>query len=1014
MNKKILCLSLALAAVMAVGAFSLTEVSAAEAPTTGLHTAIDYSRCGYRLSEAPIPDAPVRIYVAAGEGDQTDRIQRAIDYVAHLKADRKTGLRGAVLLGEGTFSISRQLRITASGVVLRGSDRRKTVILKTGYDRDAAISIEGTEPAARDTASLTASLPLGSATITTSKPLRAGDIVTISRSATKQWIARLGCATFGGGGDLGYWGWHPGEEDVVWTRRVLSADDHKAVLDAPLTMDINLSEGPCTVLSGYSDTEVGNCGVENLTVESAVDSRFPADEDHCWDGISISSASDCFVRRVVFRHLAGSAVIIQRSARQATVEDCASYEPVSEIGGWRRRTFLVLGERCLMQRLWSENGIHDYAVGDCAAGPTVFSGCETRNSLGFSGSIGPWATGILFDDVNIEGNDLKFTNLGLEKYGAGWNAANSVFYQCTASGIFCSDPDTLNPNRAYGCWGQFNGNSRIEECNNHVKPWSLFSYQLQARVGNTLAERISRPLVRRTGEMSNNPTPEEAAAMVAEAHKPRVTMEMWIDSVPFTASVRRSGVPEVDKLKLRAASTPSARADIEVKDGRLLFNGSLLTGRRHDTPWWNGRPRYNKIAAATYALTRFIPGLETNGATTRVDSVVALMRREGTTIFGEHYGLWYDRRRDDHERVQRRDGDVWAPFYEQPYRRTGRGKAWDGLSLYDLTKPNEWYYARLQQFCRKALPEGMMLLEQHYFQHNILEAGAHWVDCPWRRANNVNGTPTPEPVPFTGDKRIYVADRFYNLSDSLNRRLHHDYIFTQLDKFKDCPNVIHSIGEEYTGPYDFTRFWLETIGEWSRKNGRHPLVILTVNKNIQDSILADKELRSVVSAIGIEQWYYTRKGLYAPDGGENLAPRQYSRRLRPGAVGFEEVYRSVSETRKAYPDKAVCYFGPAYPQMAWAVLMAGGSCPALSLSDSLRKALATMTDSHTDGSVYVLSDGKGRTLVYAPTASSISLPAGKYAVTRIDEKTCSETPEGTLKSTGNIELQKGVYYLEAR
>lgn len=47
-------------------------------------------------------------------------------------------------------------------------------------------------------------------------------------------------------------------------------------------------------------------------------------------------------------------------------------------------------------------------------------------------------------------------------------------------------------------------------------------------------------------------------------------------------------------------------------------------------------------------------------------SVVAHLRDKHVVLFNQNYGLWYDRRRDDHERVRRRDGDVWAPFYEQP------------------------------------------------------------------------------------------------------------------------------------------------------------------------------------------------------------------------------------------------------------------------------------------------------------------------------------------------------------
>ena len=89
-------------------------------------------------------------------------------------------------------------------------------------------------------------------------------------------------------------------------------------------------------------------------------------------------------------------------------------------------------------------------------------------------------------------------------------------------------------------------------------------------------------------------------------------------------------------------------------------------------------------------------------------------------VLEHNYGLWYDRRRDDHARVRRSDGDVWAPFYEQPFARSGKGKAWDGLSLYDLNRPNRWYWYRLREFAKKAEKYNVYLYHNHYFQHNIL------------------------------------------------------------------------------------------------------------------------------------------------------------------------------------------------------------------------------------------------------------------------------------------------------
>ena len=103
---------------------------------------LDYSYCGYKNSNVGIPNVPVAVYVSPEEGDNSARIQRAIDYVSSLKPDAN-GFRGTVLLEKGVYTLDRGLYITTSGVVLRGADKTGTVLVKRGYDRGAVVYIEG-------------------------------------------------------------------------------------------------------------------------------------------------------------------------------------------------------------------------------------------------------------------------------------------------------------------------------------------------------------------------------------------------------------------------------------------------------------------------------------------------------------------------------------------------------------------------------------------------------------------------------------------------------------------------------------------------------------------------------------------------------------------------------------------------------------------------------------------------------------------------------------------------------
>jgi hypothetical protein len=455
--------------------------------------------------------------------------------------------------------------------------------------------------------------------------------------------------------------------------------------------------------------------------------------------------------------------------------------------------------------------------------------------------------------------------------------------------------------------------------------------------------------------------------------------------------------------------------EVSITNGKITYNGLLTAGSRINTPWWNGRLRPSQVEKAKPAITRFVPGNEGTGLTDRIDSVIAYMKENGEIMFNQNYGLWYDRRRDDHERVRRKDGDVWAPFYEQPFARSGQGKAWDGLSKYDLTKPNKWYFGRINEFANKGKEHGMWVINQHYFQHNILEAGAHWVDCPWRTANNINSTPFLEPVNFSGDKRIFTAHQFYDISNERLRELHRGYIRMALDQLWTEGNIIHSIGEEFTGPLHFVQFWLDCISEWEKEKGRQVFVSLAVNKDVQDAILADPVRSKVVDIICIEQWFYHDKGLYAPEGGVNMAPRQYMRKIKYGQPRFEDTYRSVSEYTMAYPDKAVLYYAQKYPQNAWAVLMAGGSCPTLKIADEqLQRDVVSMKPKKTEADGTYLLSGDNGMLVYKTSGSSYK-PEGKntYIIYKVDAKTGKTQKSGTLKAGGSLQ-GNGIYWLKKK
>jgi hypothetical protein len=228
---------------------------------------MDYSYCGYHRSEVPIPSAKVMVYVQPVTDDNAPQIQAAIDYVSRQKADKMTGLRGAILLSEGTFELSEPLRIRTSGVVLRGTGRNKTILKKKGYDRGALLYIEGTHDiVAKDTLNVLADVTPGYLTVkvANSPRLTTNSRITIWRPSTQEWIDHLGCASFGGGKRMGYWAWHSGDLDIRWNRQILDVNGSTITLDAPITSSVEACWGGAKAIVYEQPGLVSECGVENL------------------------------------------------------------------------------------------------------------------------------------------------------------------------------------------------------------------------------------------------------------------------------------------------------------------------------------------------------------------------------------------------------------------------------------------------------------------------------------------------------------------------------------------------------------------------------------------------------------------------------------------------------------------------------------------------------------------------------------------------------------------------------
>lgn len=952
----------------------------------------DFSYCGYEASETAIPEVEVKVIIPVTNGDATETIQNAIDYVSSLPADIN-GFKGTVLFQKGTYKLNGRLIIKSSGVVLRGCGMQPdgTVLMAAGTDRETLIRVVGgtVNSVSESHKILQKYVPVNARKIAVenASSFLKGQSVFICRPSTQEWIDLLQMKSFGG--ETEWLGWKPRERDIAWDRVIMDVKGDTLVFDAPVTTALDENFDGATVAAYQWTGRITQIGIENLSIVSEFDARNKKDEDHCWMGITFENTRDAWVRQVSFRHLAGSAVAVYENASRITVENCISQEPVSEIGGMRRNTFFTSGQQTLFHNIYAEFGYHDFGTGFCAAGPNAFVHCESHLPYSFSGGLDSWASGVLFDIVNVDGNTLSFKNREQDGFGAGWTAANSVFWECAASRIECYSPPGAE-NYAFGAWAQFAGNGVWVGPNEHVKPRSLFYAQLAERVGK---ENIpAGPVFEIETNATSTPSAELAAELTAIARNSVVTMVDWINQVAQRnpISTDSANAPAVDLLKLKSKNQSAQKSsEMIIENGWLVRGNRVLTGNRHPVPWWRGNLRPKEIAQAKPAITRNVPGRHGQGYTDNLDEVVAWMQHENYIGIEHSYGLWYDRRRDDHERTRRIDGDVWPPFYELPFARSGKETAWDGLSKYDLTKYNTWYWTRLKQFADLADENGLVLVHQNYFQHNIIEAGAHWVDFPWRTANNINNTGFFEPPFYAGDKRIYNAEQFYCLSNPDRKELHRKYIRQCLDNFKDNNGVIQSIGYEFTGPLHFVRFWIDVIQEWEKETGRKPLIALSTTKDVQDSILVDSVRSKAIDLIDIRYWTSRNDGsLFVPEGGQNLAPRQQLRIAKPVKLSFDQVYKDVIVYRMKYPEKAICYSFNLSKEYGWAAFMAGGSLAAIpkiqakGFAESASEMLPVVQQSQ-----YKLQNEKGESIIYfrKGTAMDIDLKneKGKFLVSQI-------------------------------
>jgi hypothetical protein len=406
---------------------------------------LDFSRVGYqgRGTQLIPNDVPNAVVISPIAGDDTANIQAAINAVAALPI--VDGFRGAVLLAAGHYDIGAQLTIGASGIVLRGVGRETsdTVLHGRGTDQRPLIQVLGAgSPSFSGNPKrnmIDKVVPAGATSfrVDSVSGLDVGDTVRVERPSTAEWIAAIGMDVPLDDDPA----WEPGTMNVRYDRTITRIEGNRVFLDAPLASSFELQYGGGTIQSYNWVQRIENIGIEDLRAES--DFTAADDEDHAWEFVSISSAQNVWVRRTTSQYFGDSAVVSNPTAKWVTVEDAVNLDPVSIVTGERRYTFDLSGQLDLVTNSDANSGRHDFVNNSTRPpGPHVFHNSVAHNALNDTGPHQRWATGTLFDNIVVEGDNINARNRGSFGTRHGWSGANMVVWNSTADGFIVQNPPT--------------------------------------------------------------------------------------------------------------------------------------------------------------------------------------------------------------------------------------------------------------------------------------------------------------------------------------------------------------------------------------------------------------------------------------------------------------------------------------------------------------------------------------------------------------------------------------------
>ena len=478
----------------------------------------DFSTVGYEEGNAPIPDVPVKMRVeATGDPDATARIQNAIEEMSKLPQDDQ-GIRGAVLLGPGTFKIAGIINLDVSGVVLRGSGSGKdgTILVAEGLPR-ALVRVGGTGEWKENRSRrpiLDELVPVGAQSITVDAPdkfLSVGDRIIVQWNMTDDYIHMLGMDRIPprrDGGEVRQW---PTGMALRFDRRIVAMEKTEAgyhlTLNAALTQRMPKADGPVVWKYDFPG-RVSQVGIENLRSNGAVFRKAPNYDrpsiPHRTDGSFFDSifsefeaVENAWMRDVQLENY-NNLVFVDQHGRAITIENVEGehIDTPPKKSHAAPFAFEIDGQQVLMEHCNLRGHLnHVWATQARVAGPNVFRDSWAKGTDLDAGPHQRWATGTLWEQLTLEGkyDDYNQWNLGS---GHGWAGAFNVLWNSKVDDIQVESPPAAY-NWVIGSKGRHVNpqlglrDAFYQSPGTPVEPASLYQEQLkerQARSGKSAAK----------------------------------------------------------------------------------------------------------------------------------------------------------------------------------------------------------------------------------------------------------------------------------------------------------------------------------------------------------------------------------------------------------------------------------------------------------------------------------------------------------------------------------------------